>query len=78
MAEPAGDCTHIDAGGYQLGCRVVAQLVDGRLDSEPARKARVTLTHSAGLEVIRAVDGRREHERVRREVDPESGGAAHA
>ena len=45
MAEPPRHRANVDTGADELGCRVVAQAVQVRLDAEPSREAAVPLRH---------------------------------
>jgi len=73
MPQPACHRPHVDTTRDQLSRRVVPELVDRRLDADPARKARVPLSDRGRLEVGRAVHVAGEHEPVGGQLEAQAG-----
>src|SRR5689334_17955267 len=73
MAEPARDRPRVYASGDQLRGRVVAELVQGRLDTQARHHAVVPLRHTVRARERRAVGLAGEQERVARPFNPQRG-----
>src|SRR5512132_1248931 len=62
VPESAGDRSQVDASREQLGCRIVAQRVQVRIDAEAIREPLESMAHRAGVAWPGSVRRGREHE----------------
>jgi hypothetical protein len=75
VAEAAGDGADVDAGGDELGGGVVAQLVQGGVDTQPGGEVVVPLGHRGRLQRRSTIGRCGEEVCVGRQLQAEGGGA---
>ncbi|MDT7708089.1 MAG: hypothetical protein QOG20_3696 [Pseudonocardiales bacterium] len=75
VPQPTGDRADIHAGRDELRGRVVAQVVQVRLDAKPPREPAVALRHRTRHQVLTPVNRRREDERLAAQLEPQRRGA---